>query len=140
MPENNNIQAAGDYNLGEVAIMGSSGTIVNITEQVQELNIFQSIDSPFMSGNIMINDAMGVASVLPILGQERLLFTFRTPGSFPIDFDTYNAVILTHGSGGKRRYHNQYIDVLTDLGLIVFQLDPLSVDLSKLRASLFSLK
>ena len=41
----------------------------------------------------MINDAMGVASVLPILGQERLLFTFRTPGSFPIDFDTYNAVI-----------------------------------------------
>lgn len=93
MPENNNIQAAGDYNLGEVAIMGSSGTIVNITEQVQELNIFQSIDSPFMSGNIMINDAMGVASVLPILGQERLLFTFRTPGSFPIDFDTYNAVI-----------------------------------------------
>ena len=43
---------------------------------------------------------------------------------FPdIKKDTYNAVILTHGSGGKRRYHNQYIDVLTDLGLIVFQLD-----------------
>ena len=35
----------------------------------------------------------------------------------------YNAVILTHGSGGKRRYHDKYIDLLTDSGLIVFQID-----------------
>ena len=93
MPQRDIIQSAGDYDLGEVAILGSSGVIVNITEQVQELNIFQAIDSPFMYGNIMINDAVGASSVIPILGQERLLFTFRTPGSFSIDFDTYNAVI-----------------------------------------------
>ena len=37
--------------------------------------------------------------------------------------DTYNAVIMTHGSGGKRRYHNKYIDLLTEMGLVVFQLD-----------------
>ena len=30
---------------------------------------------------------------------------------------------MTHGSGGKRRYHDKYIDLLTDLGLVVFQLD-----------------
>ena len=53
MPQRDIIQAAGDYDLGEVAILGSSGVIVNITQQVQELNIFQAIDSPFMSGNIM---------------------------------------------------------------------------------------
>ncbi len=37
--------------------------------------------------------------------------------------EAYNAVIMTHGSGGKRRYHNKYIDLLTDSGLIVFQID-----------------
>ncbi len=37
--------------------------------------------------------------------------------------EVYNAVIMTHGSGGKRRYHNKYIDLLTDSGLIVFQID-----------------
>ena len=37
--------------------------------------------------------------------------------------ETYNAVIMTHGSGGKRRYHNKYVDLLTDMGLVVFQLD-----------------
>ena len=30
---------------------------------------------------------------------------------------------MTHGSGGKRRYHNKYVDLLTDSGLIVFQID-----------------
>ena len=37
--------------------------------------------------------------------------------------EIYHAVIMTHGSGGKRRYHNKYIDLLTDSGLIVFQID-----------------
>ena len=37
--------------------------------------------------------------------------------------DIYNAVIMTHGSGGKRRYHDKYIDLLTDSGLVVFQID-----------------
>ena len=30
---------------------------------------------------------------------------------------------MTHGSGGKRRYHDKYIDLLTSSGLIVFQID-----------------
>ena len=93
MPTRETIQTAGDYDLGEVAILGSSGEVVNITEQVQELNIFQAVDSPFMYGSIMINDAVGAASIMPIIGQERLLFSLRTPGTFAIDFDTYNAVI-----------------------------------------------
>ena len=37
--------------------------------------------------------------------------------------EIYDAVIMTHGSGGKRRYHKKYVDLLTDSGLIVFQID-----------------
>ena len=37
--------------------------------------------------------------------------------------EIYDAVIMTHGSGGKRRYHKKYVDLLTDNGLIVFQID-----------------
>lgn len=37
--------------------------------------------------------------------------------------EVYDAVIMTHGSGGKRRYHRKYVDLLTDSGLIVFQID-----------------
>ena len=37
--------------------------------------------------------------------------------------EIYDAVIMTHGSGGKRRYHKKYVDLLTESGLIVFQID-----------------
>ena len=37
--------------------------------------------------------------------------------------EVYDAVIMTHGSGGKRRYHKKYVELLTDSGLIVFQID-----------------
>ena len=37
--------------------------------------------------------------------------------------EIYDAVIMTHGSGGKRRYHHKYVDLLTNSGLIVFQID-----------------
>ena len=37
--------------------------------------------------------------------------------------EAYNAVIMTHGSAGKRRYHKKYIELLTDMGLVVFQID-----------------
>ena len=35
----------------------------------------------------------------------------------------YNAVILSHGSGGIRKYHNNYIKTLNKAGYVVFQID-----------------
>ena len=35
----------------------------------------------------------------------------------------YNAVILSHGSGGLRKYHNSYVKLLTRHGYVVFQID-----------------
>ena len=37
--------------------------------------------------------------------------------------DRYNAVVMSHGSGGKRSYHDKYVELLTKNGLIVFQID-----------------
>ena len=46
--------------------------------------------------------------------------------------EVYDAVIMTHGSGGKRRYHKKYVDLLTDSGLIVFQIDHYSQERSNM--------
>ena len=94
MADQNTYQNAGDYTLDGALIVGSSGEKINIVSQVRELNIYQSIDSPYMSGNIMIADAEGVAEILPFLGQERLLFKLQTPShSGTIDFNDYHALI-----------------------------------------------
>ena len=36
---------------------------------------------------------------------------------------SYNAVILSHGSGGVRKYHNRYVEFLTEAGYVVFQIN-----------------
>ena len=59
---------------------------------------------------------------LDYIGKKKVVINGKL--YFPdIKKDTYNAVIMTHGSGGKRRYHNKYVDLLTEMGLVVFQLD-----------------
>lgn len=37
--------------------------------------------------------------------------------------EKYNAIILTHGSGGIRKYHKEYVEQLTQEGFVVFQID-----------------
>ena len=92
--ERERLQKAGDFILDGVMIVGSSGARLNIMDQVQEFHIYQSIDTPYISGNIMIADSAGIAEVLPLLGQERLLFKLRTPShSSSIDFNNYHAIV-----------------------------------------------
>ncbi|MBT3548307.1 MAG: hypothetical protein HOI56_05060 [Gammaproteobacteria bacterium] len=44
--------------------------------------------------------------------------------SFPkIKKNSYDAVIVSHGSGGIRNYHNRYIELLNNNGYAVFQID-----------------
>ena len=35
----------------------------------------------------------------------------------------YDAVILSHGSGGLRKYHKAYVELLNNNGYVVFQID-----------------
>jgi len=92
--EKERLQKAGDFILDGVLIVGSSGARINVADQIQELNIYESIDTPYISGNILISDSSGIAEALPLLGQERLLFKLRTPShNSAIDFNNYHAII-----------------------------------------------
>ena len=94
MADKNRLQYAGDYDLDGVLIVGSSGARIAVTDQVRELNIYQSIDTPYMSGNLILADSQGVGELLPFLGQERMLFSLRTPGhNGVVDFNEYHAII-----------------------------------------------
>ena len=55
-------------------------------------------------------------------GKEKIVINARLFKP-KIQKDVYDAVILTHGSGGMRRNHNKYINLLTSMGYVVFQID-----------------
>ena len=106
--EKERIQKAGDFILDGVLIVGSSGARINVVDQVQELNIYGSSGTPYISGNLLISDSAGIAETLPLLGQERLLFKLRTPShTGTIDFNNYHAVVynIEKRFGSSERDH-----------------------------------
>ena len=92
------LQHPGDFILDGMIIVGSSGVSVEISKLLQELNIFQNIETPYMSGSILIKDAAGLAEAMPFMGQERLIFSLRTPGRQKIDFNEYHAIVYNVGA------------------------------------------
>ena len=83
----------GQYELDGLLVVGNSGVPTEIGNLVQEISIYQSLDTPYMSGSLLLNDADDVSSSLPFLGQERLLFSVSTPGRGKIDFNNHHAII-----------------------------------------------
>ena len=68
------LQHPGDFTLDGLLIIGNSGLKMEVGNLVQEVNIFQTLNAPYMEGDILLNDMNGLSSRFPFLGQERLLF------------------------------------------------------------------
>ena len=54
---------------------------LNIRNLVTEFNIYESLDSKFLSGDMILTDATNVIQTLPLTGFERVEFFFRSPNT-----------------------------------------------------------
>ena len=80
------IGVSGEYNLEEVVLISASGTPTkNLAETVLEINLWESIDAPFITGKLIFNDEVNYHNILPIIGQEILKLTISTPSMFGPD-------------------------------------------------------
>ena len=73
------IKYAGEVELQELILISSSGTTIDLTELVININMYESVFSHAMSGNILIADTNNLAVNLPIIGQEYLRVKLNTP-------------------------------------------------------------
>ena len=78
----------GAFELGSVILLSyrsydGAGTPkrLDIRNLITEFNIYESIDTNFLSGDITLTDATNAIQELPITGFERIEFFFRTPGT-----------------------------------------------------------
>lgn len=78
----NTLYNAGDVIVDSVVIVGERSVVQNITEQVVEIEIYESIDDVFMSGHLTINDGISLYSLFPFVGKEIVEINFHTP-NFP---------------------------------------------------------
>jgi len=71
----------GAYKLKDIRLISSDGIDYDITDLVTKLNLFSSIYSPFVTGNIQFLDTKNIVDKLPMMGEETLTFQFYTPST-----------------------------------------------------------
>ena len=106
------LQFAGEFELNPIEIIASSGqSIDNITPL--EINIFESIFSNALTGNISIADTNNLIELMPLIGQEQLILKMTTPSlegeNTTIDFtknafSIYNISVNSEMSSGSSVY------------------------------------
>ena len=85
---------AGDYQLQDVVIFGQMLPRLSVRNLMLELNIYESMNTPYMSGNIIIRDTMNHRSNMSMTGQEEIEFELRTnDAAESIDFKTFRGRI-----------------------------------------------
>ena len=73
------LQKAGTVLTEEITISLVNGEIVDLVNFVVELNLYEDIFSPCLTGNLTIVDSANLISELPILGIEFITIKYRTP-------------------------------------------------------------
>ena len=87
------MQFAGDYKLDNVIVHSASGSI-DIKDLLLELNVYESIHSSNLYGNITIMDSANHVQNMPIIGQEDIEFTVQTDeDTNTLDFTTFRGRI-----------------------------------------------
>jgi hypothetical protein len=77
-PENV-LRYAGDVNIDKVTVTTSRGVFQDITAQVINLQFYEDLFSPFLSGSVILKDALDLANVMPFIGEEFIDIEVSTP-------------------------------------------------------------
>lgn len=89
------------------------GDAFNLAPQMLELNVYEDINSPFMTGDLIMGDGEALATNFPIIGNEILDIEFETPTSK----DPLKVKLDVFGIGDVKRSESEKFEAYR-LGLI----------------------
>ena len=70
MADSTELQYAGDISIEYIEIISSKHNSLNIRNQVVSINIYEDIFSPFITGTIVVKDALDLVNFFPLVGDE----------------------------------------------------------------------
>ncbi len=73
------LQTSSDYSLSALFLITSDGKVVDITHMYIDLNIFEDIFVPYVTGNMLIGDSLDLISTLGIQGNEYIYMELDKP-------------------------------------------------------------
>lgn len=75
----NILRYAGDVNIEKITITTSKGNFQDITAQVINIQFYEDLFSPFLSGSLVLKDALDLVNVMPFIGEEFVEIDISTP-------------------------------------------------------------
>lgn len=99
--------ASSDYKLIALNLITSDGKVIDISGLMVELNIFEDIFSPVMTGSVVLGDALDLISSFNLHGNEYIQIQVDKPSlNNPIKkiFRTYKISDRSLGSNGLQNY------------------------------------
>ena len=79
MAQKDGLRFAGDVDIERVEIVSSTGRGVEVTNMVAEIQIFEDIFAPCVTGTVTITDSIDLVNVFPFVGEEKIILRIRTP-------------------------------------------------------------
>jgi hypothetical protein len=74
------LQAPGQIELNEITLVSfNKGLSISLLDYFVEINLYESIFSPVVTGSIMLSDSRNLTSLFPLVGDEYLFINVKTP-------------------------------------------------------------
>jgi hypothetical protein len=89
-----------EFEIVELVIVTKSGDGIDISNIYEEINLYDSIFMPVISGKILIRDSIGLSSRLIFDGSEALLIHIKKSPNFP--FATYKKAFRIYKQSDRR--------------------------------------
>ncbi|MGH7745756.1 MAG: hypothetical protein ACREQ5_13355, partial [Candidatus Dormibacteria bacterium] len=74
------LHATSDYTVTTLAIVTSDGTTIDLSSLYLEINLYEDLFSPCMSGSILMGEALDLISNFKLHGNEYLVMNIDKPG------------------------------------------------------------
>lgn len=79
MATQQNVTTPGSCKIHSVVIVNAEGNYIDVTNLVVQISIFEDIFSPFVTGNLVMSDALSLTSAVPLIGEETVTIDIETP-------------------------------------------------------------
>ena len=74
------LQTPGEVSIEELSLISTNGKSISLIDYLIELNLYESIFSNVISGEIILSDSANLIRHFPITGEEYLSVRLKTPG------------------------------------------------------------
>jgi hypothetical protein len=79
MSSGETLKFAGEVSLDKVRIITPSGFYQDIAAQVINVQVYEDIFSPFITGSLIVKESLDLVNLFPFIGEEYLELEIRTP-------------------------------------------------------------